>query len=96
MPQRQIAGNDVRAHRLVAHPDAAQAARRALPGRTKIIEIRPFSYGKPSEGPDRSVDTAFRHGPGLADSSHLHRGDHLDRPLACVRAASPLHFLGGG
>jgi predicted AAA+ superfamily ATPase len=51
----------------------------ALPGRMEVVELWPFSQGEISEGPDLFVDTAFRHGPGIAHSSTLRRRDYLER-----------------
>ncbi len=51
----------------------------ALPGRTEIIELWPFSQGEIAGAPDRFVDAAFTHGPRLQHSSELRRRDYLDR-----------------
>jgi predicted AAA+ superfamily ATPase len=51
----------------------------ALPGRMEIIELWPFSQGEMSEGPDRFIDAAFRHGPRLTHSSEWRRKDYLER-----------------
>lgn len=51
----------------------------ALPGRMEVIELWPFSQGEMHGGPDRFVDAAFRHGPGLDHSSDLRRRDYLER-----------------
>lgn len=54
----------------------------ALPGRMEVIELWPFSQGEMSGGPDRFVDAAFQHGPGIVRSSTLRRRDYLDRIVA--------------
>lgn len=51
----------------------------ALPGRMETIELWPFSQGEIDGTPDRFVDAAFTHGPGLAHSSDLRRRDYLER-----------------
>jgi len=51
----------------------------ALPGRMEIIELWPFSQGEISGEPDRFVDAAFAHGPGIAHTSELRRRDYLER-----------------
>jgi predicted AAA+ superfamily ATPase len=51
----------------------------ALPGRMEVIELWPFSQGEMTGDPDRFVDAAFRHGPGIDHSSTLRRRDYLDR-----------------
>jgi uncharacterized protein len=51
----------------------------ALPGRMEVIELWPFSQGEMSGSPDRFIDAAFRHGPGIEHSSSLRRRDYLDR-----------------
>ena len=53
----------------------------ALPGRMEIIELWPFSQGEMSDGPDRFIDAAFRHGPRLDHSSGLRRKDYLERAV---------------
>lgn len=50
-----------------------------LPGRMEVIEMWPFSQGEISGEPDRFVDAAFRHGPGIDHSSSLRRRNYLDR-----------------
>jgi predicted AAA+ superfamily ATPase len=45
----------------------------------EIIELWPFSQGEMSEGPDRFIDAAFRHGPRLAHFSTSRRKDYLER-----------------
>ncbi|WP_026211972.1 ATP-binding protein [Longispora albida] len=54
----------------------------ALPGRMEVIELWPFSQGELSGGPDRFVDAAFAHGPGIDYSSTLKRRDYLERMVA--------------
>ena len=51
----------------------------ALPGRIEIIELWPFSQGELTDGPDRFVDAAFRHGPRVDHSSGWRRKDYLER-----------------
>ncbi|MFE2444010.1 ATP-binding protein [Streptomyces melanosporofaciens] len=53
----------------------------ALPGRMEVIELWPFSQGEISGGPDRFVDAAFTHGPGLSRTSALRKRDYLDRAV---------------
>jgi uncharacterized protein len=53
----------------------------ALPGRMEVIELWPFSQGEISGGPDRFVDAAFTHGPGLSRTSTLRKRDYLDRAV---------------
>lgn len=53
----------------------------ALPGRMEVIELWPFSQGEVTGGPDRFIDAAFRHGPGLDHSSKLRRRDYLERAV---------------
>ncbi|WP_188316848.1 ATP-binding protein [Solihabitans fulvus] len=48
----------------------------ALPGRMEVIELWPFSQGEMHGAPDRFVDAAFRHGPGIDHSSELRRRDY--------------------
>lgn len=51
----------------------------ALPGRMEIVELWPFSQGEIDGMPDRFIDAAFTHGPGLRHTSVLRRRDYLDR-----------------
>jgi predicted AAA+ superfamily ATPase len=51
----------------------------ALPGRMEIIELWPFSQGEIDGTPDRFIDAAFGHGPGLSHESVLRRRDYLER-----------------
>lgn len=51
----------------------------ALPGRMELIELWPFSQGEIDGTPDRFIDAAFTHGPGLRHTSALRRRDYLDR-----------------
>jgi len=51
----------------------------ALPGRMEIIELWPFSQGEIDGTPDRFVDAAFTHGPGLAHTSSQRRRDYIER-----------------
>ncbi|WP_043602992.1 MULTISPECIES: ATP-binding protein [Protofrankia] len=51
----------------------------ALPGRIETIELWPFSQGEIDGTPDRFVDAAFTHGPGLSRTSPLRRRDYLER-----------------
>jgi uncharacterized protein len=51
----------------------------ALPGRMEVIELWPFSQGEIDGAPDRFVDAAFVHGPGLSHGSTLRRRDYLER-----------------
>jgi hypothetical protein len=51
----------------------------ALPGRMEIIELWPFSQGEITGLPDRFVDAAFAHGPGIDHSSELRRRDYLEQ-----------------
>ncbi|WP_432987432.1 ATP-binding protein [Dactylosporangium sp. CA-233914] len=53
----------------------------ALPGRMEIIELWPFSQGEMTGEPDRFVDAAFRHGPGLSHTSQWRRKDYLERAV---------------
>jgi predicted AAA+ superfamily ATPase len=54
----------------------------ALPGRTEIIELWPFSQGEMHDGPDRFIDAAFRHGADLNRSSQLRKRDYLELAVA--------------
>jgi hypothetical protein len=57
---------------------ALRALPDALPGRMEVIELWPFSQGEMTGGPDRFIDAAFRHGPGLDHTSSLRRRDYLE------------------
>ncbi|MEU4240488.1 DUF4143 domain-containing protein [Actinoplanes sp. NPDC026619] len=48
----------------------------------EIIELWPFSQGEIAGEPDRFVDAAFQHGPGLSHTSALRRKDYLERAVA--------------
>jgi hypothetical protein len=45
----------------------------------EVIELWPLSQGELNQAPDRFVDAAFRHGPGIEHSSRMRRRDYLDR-----------------
>ncbi|SBW19862.1 hypothetical protein FDG2_1517 [Candidatus Protofrankia californiensis] len=47
-----------------------------------LIELWPFSQGEIDGTPDRFVDAAFTHGPGLRHTSRLRRRDYLSTLIA--------------
>lgn len=54
-----------------------------LPGRTETIELWPLSQGELEVTDDDFVRSVFEHGPDFrVASSHLRRGDYLNRALA--------------